>query len=139
MNFAVAETAKDHVFYSFSNCAKEELENRLNLFFTAEGYNLKEETENGKIYIKGNQALRAILGALWKYFKILLLVRPQGDTFSVLLRKDASGFMGGAIGIAQVHTEFIRVNEAFKVYFSNQQLHSQASHLPPPPPPPPNT
>lgn len=118
MNFVVAETAKDHVFYSFSNCTREELDNRLNLFFTAEGYNYKEETENGKIYAKGNQALRVILGAFWKYFKILLLVSPQGDTFSVLVRRDASGFMGGAIGVSQVHKEFARINEAFKVYFS---------------------
>lgn len=118
MNFVIAEASKDHVFYSFSNCTREELDNRLNLFFVSQGYTYKGESENGKIYTKGNQALRVILGALWKYFKMLILVRPQGDTFSVLVKRDASGFMGGVIGVVQVRKEFARVNEAFKAYFS---------------------
>lgn len=136
MNFVVVETANNHVFYSFSNCSREELDNRLNLFFTAEGYKYKRESENGKIYVKGNQVLRVILGAFWKYFKILLLVRPQGDTFSVLVKRDASGFMGGVFGVMQVQKEFSKINEAFKTYFSDQQTQSPIAHHPPPPPPP---
>lgn len=118
MNFTEVESATDHTFYSFSNCTREELDNRLNLFFTAEGYTYKGETANGKVYTKGNQALRVVLGAFWKYFKILLLVSPQADGFSVLVKRDASGFMGGIIGVTQVRKEFRRIHEAFKVYFS---------------------
>ncbi len=118
MNYTVADSAKDHVIYNFTDCTKEDLDNKLSFFFTAEGYSYQEEKEDGKIYTKGNKALRAILGALWKYFKILVLVKKQDNNYSVLIRKDASGFMGGAIGMSQVSKEFARLNEAFKVYFS---------------------
>jgi hypothetical protein len=117
MTFTVADIAKDRVVYNFTNCSKEELDNKLNLFFTSQGYSYKGEEPGGKIYTKGNKALRAILGAFWKYFKIFLAVRNQGDTYSVLVQKDASGFMGGAVGINQVNKEFTRLNEAFSTYF----------------------
>lgn len=119
MTCTVADFSKDQVVYNFTGCTKEELENKLNLFFTSQGYTYKGEQNNGKIYTKGNKALRAILGAFWKYFKIYVAVKNQNDLYSVLVQKDASGFMGGAIGMAQVRKEFTRITEAFKVYFSN--------------------
>ena len=119
MQFTVADFAKDRVVYNFTNCTKEELDNKLHLFLTAEGYKYKGEENTGKIYVKGNKALRAILGAFWKYFKVFLAVKNQDNLFSVLVQKDASGFMGGAIGVSQVNKEFTRLTEAFKVYFKS--------------------
>ena len=118
MNFTIADFAKDRVIYNFSNCTKEELDNKLNLFFTSQGYKYKGEENNGKIYTKGNKALRAILGAFWKYFKFFVSVRSENSLFSVLVQKDASGFMGGAIGMHQVKKEFERMTAAFKTYFT---------------------
>lgn len=119
MQFTVADAAKDRVIYNFTNCTKEELDNKLNLFFTSEGYKYKGEDANGKSYTKGNKILRIILGAFWKYFKLFVAVKNEGNLFSVLVQKDASGFMGGAVGVMQVNKEFTRLTEAFKVYFKS--------------------
>lgn len=35
-----------------------------------------------------------------------------------MVQKDADGFMGGAIGVTQVNKEFVRLTEAFKIYFN---------------------
>ena len=119
MQFQVVDFAKDRVVYNFTDCTKEELDNRLNLFFSAEGYQYKGEKDSGKIYTKGNKALRIILGAFWKYFRLYVVVKGEGNVFSVMVQKDASGLMGGAVGISQVNKEFTRMTEAFKTYFKN--------------------
>ena len=119
MNCTVADFAKDRVVYNFTNCSKEELDNKLNLFFISQGYTYKGEKEGGKIYTRGNKVLRAILGAFWKYFKLFVSIKNQDNLYSVLVQKDASGFMGGGIGVMQVNKEFARVTEAFKIYFNN--------------------
>jgi hypothetical protein len=119
MQVTVTDFAKNQVVYSFSNCTADELDNRLHLFFTAQGYTYKGEKEGGKIFTKGNKVLRAILGAFWKYFKFLVTATKEGDNFSVVVKKDASGLMGGAIGIHQVNKEFARMSEEFKTYFQN--------------------
>jgi hypothetical protein len=118
MNCTVVDFAKDRTVYNITGTTKEELDNKLNLFFTSEGYTYKGEKDNGKIYTKGNKVLRAILGAFWKYFKVHVSVKNENNLFSVQVQKDASGLMGGAIGMAQVRKEFARMTEAFKVYFS---------------------
>jgi hypothetical protein len=118
MNVTVADFAKDRTIFNVTGTNLPELDNKLNLFFTSEGYKYKGTKGNGKIYTKGNKVLRVILGAFWKYFKIYVEIKNQGDLFSVLLQRDASGFMGGAIGVMQVRKEFERLTEAFKVYFS---------------------
>lgn len=118
MNCTVVDFAKDRTVFNITGTTREELDNKLNLFFSSEGYTFKGEKDNGKIYTKGNKVLRAILGAFWKYFKVFVLVKNEKDLFSVLIQKDASGFMGGAIGMAQVRKEFARITEAFKIYFS---------------------
>jgi hypothetical protein len=118
MNVTVADFAKDSTVFNVTGTNHAELENKLNLFFTSEGYTYKGQKGAGKIYTKGNQFLRIILGAFWKYFRIYVEIKNQNDLFSVLIQKDASGFMGGAIGVAQVRKEFTRLTEAFKIYFS---------------------
>jgi hypothetical protein len=118
MNCTVADFAKDRTVFNITGTTKEELDNKLNLFFTSEGYKYKGEKDSGKIYTKGNKVLRVILGAFWKYFKVYVSVKNENALFSVLVQRDASGFMGGAIGVMQVRKEFARLTEAFKVYFS---------------------
>jgi hypothetical protein len=119
MQATVVDFAKDRIVYNFTGCTKEELENKLNLFFVSQGYTYKGEKDGGKIYTKGNKVLRAILGAFWKYFKLFVSIKNEGDLYSVMVQKDASGFMGGAIGVMQVNKEFSRITEAFKPYFAN--------------------
>ncbi len=119
MTCTVVDFAKDRTVFNITGATKEELDNKLNLFFTSEGYKFKGEKDDGKIFTKGNKVLRIILGAFWKYFRIRVSIKWENNVFSVLVQRDASGFMGGAIGVMQVRKEFVRMTEAFKVYFAN--------------------
>jgi hypothetical protein len=119
MTCTVVDFAKDRTVFNFTGCTRDELENKLNLFFTSEGYKFKAEKAGGKIFTKGNLALRIILGAFWKYFRIAVSIKGENNIFSVQVLRDASGFAGGAIGVAQVRKEFNRLIEAFKVYFAS--------------------
>ncbi|HLG40793.1 MAG TPA: hypothetical protein VI461_14035 [Chitinophagaceae bacterium] len=119
MNCTVVDFAKDRTVFNITGCTKEELDNKLNLFFSSEGYTYKGEKDSGKIYTKGNKVLRIILGAFWKYFRVHVAIKNENNLFSVQVQRDASGFTGGAIGVMQVRKEFERLIEAFKVYFSH--------------------
>lgn len=72
MTSIIVDSSKDRMVYNFSNCSKEELDNKLNLFFTSNGYSYQGEKDSGKIYTKGNKALRAILGASGNISEFLL-------------------------------------------------------------------
>jgi hypothetical protein len=118
MQVSVVNFTKDSVVYNFTHCSREELMNKLNLFFTSEGY--KQGTIEGDTtyYTKGNRVLRLLFGAFVKYHKQSLNVKQEGDLFSVMLHKDSSGISGGLIGINQVKKEFARLAEAFRAYFT---------------------
>ena len=118
MNVTVSYFSKDQTVFFIAGIPVAGLENKLNLFFTSEGYKYKGKKGAGEIYSRGNQVLRVIFGAFWKYFRIYVEIKKHDDSFSVLLRKDASGLMGGAIGMAQVRKEFVRLTEAFRLYFT---------------------
>ncbi len=118
MNCTVADFAKDRTVFNITDCTAEELESKLNLFFTSEGYTLLKEKGGEKTYKKGNKVLRYILGAFVKYHQVLLSVKNENNLYSVLLQRDSSGFSGGVVGMNQVKKEFARLTEAFKIYFS---------------------
>ena len=117
MQATVVDFAKDRVIYNFTNCTKEELDNKMNLFFTSQGYTLKSAEGESSSYTKGNRVLRLLLGAFVKYHKQTVIIKNQGDLFSVLLQKDSTGMSGGLIGMNQVKKEFARLAEAFREYF----------------------
>jgi len=119
MNCTVVDFAKDRTVYNITNCTAEELENKLNLFFTSEGYTLLKEKPGEKTYKKGNKMLRYLLGAFVKYNQLFVAIKTQGDLYSVMVQRDSTGMSGGAIGMSQVRKEFARMTEAFKAHFSN--------------------
>lgn len=119
MQATVVDFAKDRVIYNITGCTKEELENKLNLFFTSEGYALKSQQGEVYSYTKGNRILRLLLGAFVKYHKQSVTIKNEGELYSLLLQKDSSGMSGGLIGMNQVKKEFARLSEAFKVFFNN--------------------
>jgi len=118
MNCTVVDFAKDNTVFNITGCTREELDNKLNLFFTSEGYQVLSDKPEGKKYKKGNKVLRYILGAFVKYHQVFVAIKNEQDLFSVKLQKDSSGFSGGVIGMNQVKKEFARLTEAFKVFFS---------------------
>ena len=119
MTCTVTDFAKDRTMFSISGTNKTELDNKLHLFFTSEGYSIKSEKEEGKkIYKKGNFVLRIIFGAFAKYHQVMVVTQTVGENFSVLVQRDASGISGGLVGMNQVRKEFARLTDSFKVYFN---------------------
>lgn len=119
MQVTVVDFAKDRIVFNITGCTKDELENKLNLFFTSEGYKLKSAEGDNKVFTKGSRIKRLLLGAFAPYHKQTVSIKSSGDFFSLLLHKDSSGISGGLIGMNQVKKEFARLSEAFKAYFNN--------------------
>ncbi|MCB0715424.1 MAG: hypothetical protein R2796_09390 [Chitinophagaceae bacterium] len=117
MQIQVVDFSKKLIHYNFSDCTKEELENKMNLFFTAQGYKIKKSTPDTVTYEKGNRLLRILFGAFTKYHKQTVTLQQDGDHFAVSLHRDSSGMSGGVIGMNQVKKEFSRLSEEFKAYF----------------------
>ena len=117
MQATVVDFAKDRVVYNITGTTKEELENKLNLFFTSEGYKLKSAEGEMHTYTKGNRVMRILFGAFVKYHKQSVIIKNEGELFSVMLHKDSTGMSGGLIGMNQVKKEFARLSDAFKLYF----------------------
>jgi hypothetical protein len=119
MTCTVTDFAKDRTLFSINGTNQSELDNKLHLFFISEGYSIKSENEEGKkIYKKGNFVLRILFGAFAKYHQVMVVAKPTGEHYSVLVQRDASGISGGLIGMNQVQKEFSRLTEAFKIYFN---------------------
>jgi hypothetical protein len=119
MQLEVVDFATDRVIYNASGATREELDNKLNLFFTSEGYKIKAASPEMKTYEKGNRVARLLLGAFVKYHKQSVNIKEEGGKFSVMLHRDSSGMSGGLIGMNQVKKEFARLTEAFRTYFAN--------------------
>lgn len=119
MQLTVVDFAKDRVVYNVTGCTREELENKLNLFFTSEGYKLLSSEAETRTYSMGNRTLRILFGAFVKYHKQSVITKQEGDVFSVMLHRDSTGISGGLIGMNQVKKEFARLTEAFKAYFTH--------------------
>jgi len=120
MTCTVVDFGKDSFVYNITGCTKEELDNKLNLFFTSEGFTRKLDTDTEKIFKRGNKALRILLGVFVKYFKVAVSVKTDGQMFSVRLQRDMNLLLsGGLIGIAASRKEFGRIGEAFKQYCNN--------------------
>ncbi|HEX4876508.1 MAG TPA: hypothetical protein VFV31_07520 [Chitinophagaceae bacterium] len=118
MQVSVVDFTKDRIIYNISGCTKDELLNKLNLFFVSEGYKQASTEGDTTFYTKGNRVLRLLFGAFVKYHKQSVNIKQEGEQFSVMLHKDSSGISGGLIGMNQVKKEFARLADAFKAYFA---------------------
>ncbi len=118
MQLTVVDFAKDRVIYNITGATRDELDNKLNLFFSSEGYKLKSAAGETRTYEKGNRTMRILFGAFVKYNKQSVTIKSEGDLFSLQLHRDSTGISGGLIGMNQVKKEFERLTEAFKAYFT---------------------
>ncbi len=55
MQVTVVDFAKDRIVYNMTGCTKEELDNKLNLFFTSQGYKVKKAEGESTTFEKGNR------------------------------------------------------------------------------------
>ncbi len=119
MKASLVDFSNDAVVYNITGTTRQELENKLNLFFVSEKLHLKSEKTDEKIYQRGNKVWRVLLGVFVKYFKLVVTIKQQDELFSIRLYRDMNLIMsGGLIGIKKSRAEFNRINEAFKVYFN---------------------
>lgn len=118
MQATLVDFGNDSVVYNITGGSREELENKLNLFFSSEGLPLKSDNGDEKVYQKGNKTLRVLLGVFVKYFRVAVSIKQQDQFFSVRILRDMSLVLsGGLIGINKSRAEFNRISEAFKAYF----------------------
>ena len=120
MQVKIVDSAPDRFVYNITGCTKDELDNKLNLFFTSQGYRLKSSEGEVRTYETGNRTMRVLFGAFVKYHKQSVTIKSQGDLFSVMVLRDSTGMSGGLIGMNAVKKEFARLADAFRVYFDNQ-------------------
>lgn len=119
MKATLVDFSNDTVVYNITGTTRQELENKLNLFFASENLPLKAEKPDEKIYQRGSKVMRIILGVFVKYFKIVVTVKQQDELFSVRIFRDMNLMLsGGLIGIKKSRDEFNRISEAFKAYFN---------------------
>ena len=118
MQATLVDFGNDSVVYNITGGTREELENKLNLFFSSENLPLKSDNGDEKVYQKGNKTLRVLLGVFVKYFKLAVSIKQQDQLFSVRILRDMNLVMsGGLIGINKSRKEFSRISDAFKAYF----------------------
>jgi hypothetical protein len=116
MTCTIVDFANDSIVYNITDCTKEELDNKLNLFFTSERFVRKSDTGTEKIFQRGNKIARILLGVFVKYFKVAVSVKSEGQLFSVRFKRDMNlALSGGLVGMAASRKEFARLTEAFKV------------------------
>ena len=119
MQTTVVDFSNDTVVFNITNTTREELENKLNLFFASENLPLKSDKGDEKVYQKGNKVMRVLFGVFVKYFKLVVTVKQQDGLFSVKIFRDMNLVLsGGLIGINKSRKEFSRISDAFKVYFN---------------------
>jgi hypothetical protein len=118
MKLSVADFSKNSVDYTISDTSLSELENKLTLFFTTEGYKLKLAAGSTYTFEKGNRILRILFGAFITYHKQIVTLKENNNHISLQLLKSSSGMSGGIIGIQKSKKEFSRLQEALKAYLS---------------------
>lgn len=119
MKATLVDFGKDAAVYRIEGATRNELENKLNLFFGSQDLPLKKDNGNEKIYEKGNKVVRVLFGVFVKYFKIKLEIEESNGLFTVkMIRNMNLVLSGGLAGIHASRKKFGEISDAFKTYFS---------------------
>lgn len=120
MKVTVIDFGKDAVVYSIEGTTRNELENKLNLFFNSQGLPLKKDKGDEKVYEKGNIIVRILLGVFVKYFKVKLQIEESNGIFTVKMIRNMNYILsGGLAGMQASRKRFAEISDAFKSYFSS--------------------
>lgn len=104
-------SSSERFVYIYSGLPIAELGRLIDDLMKSGGYKNKEEMT----YERGSRTKRLLLGAMHKYFKFDIkidLINPTDIRVEVL--KTSSGMSGGIIGMDQVKTKMIRLNNLFQ-------------------------
>lgn len=110
-NFVKNEiTSNNDIVNLYGGISKSDLDQKIDGLLKKEGYSIKQGVPGNATYEKGNQALRILLGAFHKFFKIVVLTEElENEQCRLSIEKTASGISGGLIGISQVNKELKRL------------------------------
>ena len=103
--------SSERFIYIYSGLPMAEMERMVEQVMLQGGYKNKG---NG-VYERGSRTMRLLLGAMHKYFKYeitMVLINPTD--IRVEVKKATSGMSGGLIGVNQVKTEMVRLNNLFQ-------------------------
>ncbi|MFT5818984.1 MAG: hypothetical protein ACI8ZM_000206 [Crocinitomix sp.] len=92
--------------FRFSKLTKDELAIKVETFLKKKGYKIEEGTMFDAKYGKGSRVGRILLGAFIKRFAWKVTVESDGNFSKLTFYKEASGMVGGVIGVSQVNKEF---------------------------------
>lgn len=112
------EITKEKGIFRFSKLNEEELTQKVQSFLSKKGYNLEEGQANNGKYGKGSRIGRILLGAFIKRFAWRVTVHQNGNLAELTFFKEAKGYVGGAIGVAQVNKEFNSIIDSLKTFHS---------------------
>lgn len=104
-------SSSERFIYIYSGLPIVELERLIDSIMTSGEY----KNKGNMTYELGNRTKRILLGAMHKYFKFDIKIDLINPTdIRVEVRKSSSGMSGGLIGMNQVKTEMIRLNNLFQ-------------------------
>jgi len=81
-----------------------------------QGYKLEVGSKLNATYGKGSKIGRLQLGAFIKRFVFSVKITSIGDVTTFVFSKDGKGYMGGAIGVAQVKKEYSSIMSILENY-----------------------
>ena len=109
---------KHESIFNFENKSSGDIGESINRLFIKKGYKLENGTKVDGTYGKGSKIARALLGAFIKRFAFSVKVKNEGETTKLIFSKDGKGYMGGAIGVAQVKKEYNSIISILENYHS---------------------
>lgn len=86
------------------------------------GYKLEKGEKVHAIYGKGSKIGRAFLGAFVKRFAFSVEITFDNDVTYLTFAKHGKGYVGGAIGVAQVKKEYNSILSILKNYHAKTTL-----------------
>ena len=107
---------KHEVTFVFKNKSSDELSESIYELLVKKGYKLESGKKVNAVYGKGNKVARALLGAFVKRFAFSVKITNVDGSTSFVFSKDGKGYMGGAIGVAQLNKEYNRIISALEYY-----------------------
>jgi hypothetical protein len=107
---------KDRAEFPFPTMGKEDLAAKIRNYLLKDGYKLESGEATNGVYGKGSKTMRILFGAFVKRFTWSLAIAGDEKSSKLVFKKDEKGYWGGAIGVAQVKTEWTRITNALKAY-----------------------
>lgn len=99
-------TGKHEATFLFKNKSTDELSERIYQLLLEKGYKLEVGSKLNATYGKGSKIGRVLLGAFIKRFVFSVKITSIRGVTTFIFAKDGKGYMGGAIGVAQIKQEY---------------------------------